>query len=207
MKRLFSIFLAIVMIVSAFPLQALAIEDSSAEREALLEQACVVFPEYESLIRCAPPTTYALPGSENEIIFTETRNVSDSERLTITQYSRGNILVLNERYSNNDLANTSLSSSNVGTDIIGYASFKAADTTALGYFTYDNVGFIITQGGSGSFTSYGTPNKGPYAYYIKSRENSTHISYNLTFDYTLTTESYYTFSLYFSNSQLHASLG
>ena len=211
MKKLISFCLAALMMIAVLPIVALAAGNDQVERDQLLTLACSIFPEYADIIQGETVATYSLPSSDNpsEVVFTETRNISNKESLSITQLASGDVIVLDASYDYTELENTGSSISNVGTDKIGSASFKATCTNISGIFKYQNVGFIITQGGSGSFTSYGSAStSGDIAIGNYSR-SSTNINYPLTFNRSATSQYriYLNFSLYFRDGKLIVAFG
>lgn len=212
MKRCLAFILAI-LLASTLPLSATATEIELTEQNELFTLACTVFPEYAPIIRGESTSAYSLPRSSNpnEIVHTETRNVSDTHSVGIAILSSGSVIVVEGKYDYTDLQNTGSSISHVGTDTIGYASFKAECTGASGVFNYNNVGFIITQGGSGNFTSRGTVStSGDLAIGDTSdTTDTTKIWYNLTYDRSQTFDYriFVTFSLYFDGGKLKATLG
>lgn len=207
MKRTLSIIVLALFLVTMLPFSAFAAESGEYEREQLLAKACEVFPEYASLIRGGDVATCSLPSGEKPtVISQETRYVSETETLTVARLTDSSVIVTDARY-NNSIAITGSSTSNVGPDVIGSASFQVTNSAQSGVFNYNSVGFIITNGASGSFTSYGTPSKNTRMAYNKITESSTNIEYALTFGYGTSAMLYYDFNLYFSGGQLKAYVG
>lgn len=209
MKKFVSICMVVLIVCTLFPVSILAQETDRDEQTQLLELACEVFPEYAAIIRSDTAVGYSLPNStnSNEIVFTETRDISETENLSITQLASGNVIVVDAKYDYSNLEETNSSISNVGTDTIGYASFKATCTSVSGVFEYKNVGFIITQSGIGNFTSYGTVSTSGSIAIGESSVTQTRITYPLTFNYSGSNKILLRFTLYFNNSQLVAELG
>lgn len=211
MRKFISICMVAIIVCTLFPASILAQEADRDEQTQLLALACEVFPEYASIIRGENAVGYNLPDSDNfnEVVFTETRDISETENLSITQLASGDVIVLNAYYDYTNLEKTDSSISNVGTDTIGYASFKATCTGVSGLFQYKNVGFIITQGGSGNFTSYGTVSTSGAIEIGEYSVNTTNINYNLTFNAAAAGSKrlFLDFTLYFSNSKLIAEFG
>ena len=207
MKKLVSFCLAVIMIFAILPVSAFAAEDTLSEQEQLFAEAREVFPEYASLIHRRDVTTYSAPSGENPIVSIETLDISDTESMSIVQYASSDLIVVKKAYDYTKLTNTDSSVSNVGTDKIGKASFEASCTNAAGVFKYQNVGFIITQSGSGSFTSYGSANASGDMKVKSCSNSSTKIDYSLTFNYSSPIKVPLGFSLYFSDGKLVADLG
>lgn len=211
MKKIISFCLVALMLVSVLPVGAFAAQDEQDEREQLLAQACSVFPEYAAAIRGEAAATYSLPASDNrnEVVFTETREISGTETLTITQLASSDIIVMHTSYDYDNLENTDSSISYVGPDTIGTASFKVTCTDASGVFNYKNVGFIIHQNGSGYFTSYGSASTSGYIKIGQKSTSTTYINYPLTFNSNLSSpyKLYINFSLSFQNGTLVATTG
>lgn len=210
MKKIISFCLVALMLVSVLPVGAFAAQDEQDEREQLLAQACSVFPEYAAAIRGEAAATYSLPASDNrnEVVFTETREISDTETLSITQMASGDIIVTQGEFEYLKVETTDSSVSDVGPDKIGYASFKATCTDADGVFYYKNVGFIIHQNGSGFFTSYGTASTSGDASKKDPTETATYIRYGITYNVSKAPalREIYNFTLSFSGGKLQAML-
>lgn len=51
MKKCLSMILAFVMMLTMLPMGVLAAEEGNTERDAIIAQACEVFPEYAAMIR------------------------------------------------------------------------------------------------------------------------------------------------------------
>lgn len=207
MKKLVSFCLAVIMIFAILPVSAFAAENTLSEQEQLFAEAREVFPEYASLIHRNTVATCVAPAGENPIVSVETRNISDTESMSIVQYANSDVIVVKKAYSYTKLTNTGSSVSNVGTDKIGKASFQASCTNAAGVFKYQNVGFIITQSGSGNFTSYGSSSTSGDIRIGSNSRSTTQINYALTFNYSSASKVYLEFSLYFSGGKLIAYLG
>lgn len=205
MRKLLSIFMT-TLILMTMPLNAFAAEDNSTyTHEELIQLACDVFPEYTSQICAEKSSTYALPRSsgDEEIIFTETRDVSDTETVSISVLSSGNVIIVSA-VSGFNIQKQNASASTVGPDIIGSTTFNVTSSVGQGSFYLKNVGFIITQSGSGNFTSTGTPSATTGAYYNKHSSTSTYIHYALTF--TASKMQYVDFEVYFSNGKVVGNL-
>lgn len=139
--------------------------------------------------------------AENPIVSVETRDISDTESMSIVQYANSDVIVVKKAYSYTKLTNTGSSVSNVGTDKIGKASFQGQLHECAGVFKYQNVGFIITQSGSGNFTSYGSASTSGDIRIGSNSRSTTQINYALTFNYSSASKVYLEFSLYFSRWQ------
>lgn len=182
MKKLFSVLLAVVILLGTLTFNAAAAARNT-EQEELIELACVVFPEYEEYLKNPPATVTARSGNGNtgEVVSSETRSISDTESMTATLYSTGYV-VLGYVYDYFKVA-ISDSGSQVGSDFVGSASFTVTTNgKGEGRFNLNNVGFIIHQNGTGYFSSYGTPSYSLVTPGTISK-STTNITYPLTFHY------------------------
>ena len=209
MRKLISVVMA-TLILLTMPLNAFATgDDSTYTHEELIQLACDVFPEYTALIRGERNSTYALPKSSegNDIIFTETRDVSDAETVSISLLSSGDVIIVSG-VSSFDIEKQNSSVSTVGSDIIGSTTFHVTSVQAKGNFYLKNVGFIITQGGTGNFTSYGSPDTidilGNEVFYSDYYPSSTYIHYTITFP--ATAPQIVELEVYFSNGKVVGAL-
>lgn len=64
MKKLFSVLLAVVILLGTLPFNAAAAARNT-EQEELIELACVEFPEYEEYLKNPPATVTARSGNGN----------------------------------------------------------------------------------------------------------------------------------------------
>lgn len=98
MKKLLSMCLDAILLVTLFPVHALAVEYS--EDDDLIELACEVFPEYEASIRGEIfPKNENSRSSNREVIISESRQVSENQTLYYTEYSDGVALVASSGFT------------------------------------------------------------------------------------------------------------
>lgn len=179
MKKLFSVFLSVFILLGTLPFSAAAYE-GNLEQEELLELACEVFPEYEEYLNNPPASSLARSNTGiGEVVSSKTRSISDTESMTATLYSTGYVVV--GYVSDYFKVAVSDSGSQVGSDFFGSASFTVTTNgKGQGKFNLNNVGFVIHQNATGYFTSYGTP-----TYYLVTpgtiSNSTTDIVYPLTF--------------------------
>lgn len=205
MKKLVSFCLAVIMIFAILPVSAFAADNAQSEQEQLFARAREVFPEYASLIHRRDVATYSAPSGENPIVFTETRDISDTESMTIALYANFDVVIVDETY---DYVETEKkeSSTTVGPDKIGSASFTVSCTNASGEFQCNGVGFIFNQNGKKYFTSYGTTHTSDDLKVRSSSKTTTDIQHSLTFNASSPKKVYLNFHLYFSGNNLHLEL-
>lgn len=182
-KRLFSVCLAVLILLGTLPFSAAAAE-GGLDQEELIELACEVFPEYEEYLKNPPASVSTRSGNSDigEVVSSETRSISDSESMTATLYSTGYVVV-GYVYDYFEVS-ISDSGSQVASDFIGSASFTVAtNAKGLGEFSLRNVSFIIHQNNTGYFTSYGAPSPNELVTYSTVSNSTTSIVYNLSFKY------------------------
>ena len=121
MKKLVSFCLAVIMIFAILPVSAFAADNAQSEQERLFARAREVFPEYASLIHRNDVATYSALSSENPIVFTETRDISDTESMTIALYANSDVVIVDKTYDYVKPEKEE-SSTTVGSDMIGSAS-------------------------------------------------------------------------------------
>lgn len=205
MKKLVSFCLAVIMIFTILPVCAFAADNAQSEQEQLFARAREVFPEYASLIHRNDVATYSALSGENPIVFTETRDISDTESMTIALYANSDVVIVDKTYDYVEPEKEE-SSTTVGSDVIGSASFTVSCTTASGEFQCKGVGFIFNQNGKKYFTSYGTTHTSNGLVVGRSTTTTTDIQHPLTFNAFSPKKVYLNFHLYFSGNNLHLEL-
>lgn len=156
MKRVLSILLAAVLLLTMMPFAAFADESEASVHDELIAQACEVFPEYAEIIRgsgemISPFVTYS---TGNVVVYSETRSISDNHSMTISQYSDGAVAI-------SDLSG--FTSTLTDFDSVGYttrdvitASFKVTMSGASGYFCLNNFKCSIFHSDYDRIDSVGT---------------------------------------------------
>lgn len=184
MKKLISICLALVILLTVFPMNAFAKENTDTEYDQLIELACEVFPEYASTINAANSNSYsrARSSADYSVVHCETRSVSDQENLTLAQLASGDIFLI---YGNSNLdisiPNQSTTDiSNVG--VSGTATFKFVSTLDSSCVaTLSNVGFTLWYYATSHFTNYGTPSYSGFESFTCVTESESEIEYSIRF--------------------------
>lgn len=128
MKKLLSILLIMALCLWAFPISSNAVVDkSSTDRLELLNLACQIFPEYTSNIRGEGDETYRTTQTgPSELIFCETRAISENERLTYAQFSNNRGVVVLETASAATLQETGSSESIFAGGVSGTPSVNSS---------------------------------------------------------------------------------
>ena len=97
MKKALSLLLATVLLLSLLPTPTYAAESDSSVREQWIQLACEAFPEYEDNIRGTVSTysrTIVELETTPEVVFCETREISETETVTYAQYSDGRSIII-----------------------------------------------------------------------------------------------------------------
>lgn len=170
-----------------------------------MAKACEVFPEYADAINSdnisANSRTRSLAA--DEVVYTETRSLSDTESITLSQMSSGNVIVISRQESSSYLdinINSSNTSDITTVGVSGTVTFTVAMSfIANEYFTLSNVGFIIYYNGNHYFNNPGTVIKSSGVMIGEESISTTYINYPLTFlQYPYLVD----LRLYFNNDQL-----
>ncbi len=200
MKKLIAVCLSLVMLFTLFPLDGFATENTQSEYDQLIALACEVFPEYSSAIRCENICTYSMPRSSNpmEVIYRETREISDTESMSIALLSGGNAIVIYNNFATTTYTSNTSDIGSVG--VSGTASFKVSMNNA--YFILNNVEFTIYETGSDYFTDFGSVDECTFYSYDDITLTSTHIEYSIRG--TSYGTDFFRFKLYFENNKLIA---
>ena len=158
MKRVMSILLAAVLLLTMMPFAAFADESEASKRDELLAQACEVFPEYASMIQGENVAPQSLPqDGGNEKLFEEYRDISDTTTMSIVGYMSGDVYITKQTTSGYEITYSTSNVSSGVTGVRGFVTFDATCSNAPGLFTLKDVQFQILYNASDYFMSYGTP--------------------------------------------------
>ena len=182
-EKITAFLLALIILANILPVNGFAARTNTTEHDDLIALACEIFPEFASDILYAenaqtnPNTRSAL---QNEVIFSETRAISDSENLSISLLSSGNYVIVDNESSSFDIYKENVSTSEiVNIGISGRTSFRITCTGISNDFVLSNVGFVIYYSGDDYFFDYGTVSTSlPHS---RESRNNTDISYTITF--------------------------
>lgn len=199
MKKCLSIILVLSLLLVVIPMSVQA-ASNDLEREELIEKACEAFPEFATKIRNEEPkpASYRMSG-ESEVVYAETRAVSDRELISYTEYSDGAVLLAQTQCetiynSTTDIANE------IKVDI----TVKATHNDAPGYFKASHVQFTINETGYDYITSPGSTSTSGGCQYgggysMKKTETASgdaYVKYNLGFKFGPASDDYYTTQLW-----------
>ena len=200
MKKLIAVCLSLVMLFAFLPVYGLAAENTQSEHDQLIALACEVFPEYASAIRCENTCTYTMQRSSNpmEVIYRETREISDTESMSIALLSGGNAIIIYNNFATTTYTSNTTDIGSVG--VSGTASFKVSMNNA--YFKLNNVEFTIYETGGDYFTDFGTVDECTFYSFEDITLTSTHIEYSIRG--TSYGTDFFRFKLYFENNKLVA---
>lgn len=204
-RRFLSVLLTAVLLLTMMPFSAMAAEDTS-EHDRLIALACEAFPEYASNIRNegAVACGYSASAASNEIIYQETRPISDTESISIARSANGAIVIVDAVSSVN--LNYSLNPTNTSNGVTGTVSFTVTSNWASGTFRLNNVGFEISYSASDSFSSYGTPSTSNGYFTVKYNKvstSSTSIFYTVSYIASNSANNeYYNFVVSIDNDQI-----
>lgn len=162
MKKLISVCLALVMLLTAFPVNAFAAENTDSEYDQLMELACEVFPEYADRINNTPNrSTTARSVEPKTVVADETRFVGDSSYLNYKEYSDGTILLTQVRNNDGDDFKYDLTTNSYSTgagattaNITVKAYYAGGNTSS--YFKLSNMIYTTVSNGYDTINSTGT---------------------------------------------------
>lgn len=99
MKKLFSLFLAVIMIFAILPVSAFADGDNFESYDYQVALAKQIFPEYRDKLEGKGVATYAsMPGTKPCIAVRETRPVDGNTSMTYTEYDNGLVTLGTARF-------------------------------------------------------------------------------------------------------------
>ena len=199
MKKAISICVVIMMLLTMLPVNVFAYDDKALTHNELISLACDVFPEYADAITWHNVNPYTLPRSVDpyEVIYRETRQISDNESLNISLLSSGGAILIYS--STGDITYTASTTDINSIGVAGTATFTVAFSDYS--FVLSNVSFTIYEYADDYFTNRGNPQQSNF-YRVSNKINTnTHIRYQLN----VTASKFFTFDLAFENNQLVAS--
>lgn len=185
MKKLISMCLAVCMLFAFFTIGAYADEPEtdSLSKQELFHLAKQAFPEHASEINKSLSSgiaAYALL-TDDEIVNSETRQISENETIELAIYRSGSVVVAYGK-TGYTISPSNVSTSQVSSDIIGSTSFIIGCSGISDTIKLTNIGFIIHQSGSGYFTSYGSNNaNNSTTKVVNTYNSSTELDRSLTF--------------------------
>lgn len=201
MKKLTSLILTLCLLLCVAPVWSTA-ETYDSSQERLLQEAREVFPEYADRLHRSQAVSYSTQSMDDDaVVYSETRSVSEKETLGLTVMRSGNVVVT-KGFSGYTISSAGSSSSQIGSDIIGSATFTMTCTAVSGTISVSNIGFIIHQNKTGYFTSYGSLSASSGKKIVRMSESTTGIHHGLIFNADGTPKLYMSFDCYFENGRV-----
>ena len=192
MKKVISLCLAALMLMTVLPFSALAANANMSERDQLIALACDTFPEYASKIRGEGLSIDSVLRStqSRELVIEETRSLSESESISYIEYSDGSVYLLDyyiiPEYFYVDSSSDSATSTLYTCQINISCNFNSG---AYGHIT--DLKYIISYSGFDQITDVGTPMKGDFNrlepntnsnILVETATSDAHISYFMNID-------------------------
>ncbi|MBR1972216.1 MAG: hypothetical protein IKA16_02120 [Oscillospiraceae bacterium] len=155
MKKVLSLTLALFLLLSTFPVYAMAAETDTFDHDELIAMACEVFPEYASTIRGENLANQVQPYSLTAptLILEETRQYSNSKSITYAEFSDGTASVASHEFYPTQVIIGTESDSSSGT--IYRSIIKATSNFNDECFMDSNVKYLIVANGLDRILSYG----------------------------------------------------
>lgn len=206
MKKYLCTVLAAIMIFTLFPLNGFAAENTPSEYDEVIALACEVFPEYASAIRgeCINTNSRTRSSTNDEVVFHETRSISDTESISLSQLASGNVIVIKNTTDYMSIETTSSTTDILNVGVAGTASFTVIMSFWPNeFFKLSNVSFNIYYYSDSYFTNTGTATTSSRVSIGKETITNTLIDYPLTY---VQPPYFADFRLYFSNNQLIAQM-
>lgn len=103
MRKILSLVLALILVLTVLPMSVLAAEENTSDRDLALAQACELFPEHSAVIMNQGISTFSLTPSDQEKVkvFEETRYYSDDLSITYTEFNDGTAYIIKTGYTKN----------------------------------------------------------------------------------------------------------
>ena len=154
MKKLLSLCLAALLLVSMLPVNVFASETS--KHDELVALACDIFPEYANTILNKELITNSRSVLDRELVFTETRNISENEYLMYSEYS-DNLSLLTYYNFEVELYDDGYVNGSAGRTLTFDIVATCAESGFLGDFTLNNVKFTLISSAYDQINSIGVP--------------------------------------------------
>lgn len=152
MKRTIAIIMLLVILLTTAILPVYAAEPAS-EKAEIIDLACQAFPEYTDIICGRVPASRSSTNEKPEVVFSETRSISDDQSISITYYSDGGALLARSAIV------CDMSESIAHSSRYTYWTVTGAFTTTYDYypgvFTISNAEFRISTDGTHTVTDDG----------------------------------------------------
>ncbi len=141
MKRSIAIALALSLLICFLPINAHA-EENSSGYAILLEKACSAFPEFEEKLTNPVLPISTQSRSTPELVYSETRALSEEEYITYSEYSDGIILLadFDMEWSKRTHETSPISSGYI------YDVTITASCVGIGHLTIHNMKYAIVLG-------------------------------------------------------------
>lgn len=154
MKRTIAIIMLLVILLTTAILPVYAAEPAS-EKAEIIDLACQAFPEYTDIICGRVPASRARSNTNEkpEMVFSETRSISDDQSISITYYSDGGALLTRSTIVCDMSENIANSSKYTYWTVTG--EFTTTYTDYPGVFTISNAEFRISTDGTHTVTDDG----------------------------------------------------
>lgn len=166
MKRTIAIIMLLVILLTTAILPVYAAEPAS-EKAEIIDLACQAFPEYTDIICGRVPASRSSTNEKPEVVFSETRSISDDQSISITYYSDGGALLTRSTINCDMSENIANSSKYTYWTVTGEFTTTYGDAYP-GVFTISNAQFRISADGTHTVTDDGNVS----TYYCSSDGNS-----------------------------------
>lgn len=193
MKKLLAVILSFVMLMSFAALPVHATGYATSEKEEILALACQAFPEYTDIIygRVSSCQTRRNTNETPEIVFSETRSISDNQSISITYYSDGGALLASstikyeKTYEDVEQSGGTLYNWTIS------GKFTTTYDDYPGVCTVSNVRFAINTVGTDTVTNTGSVSTNSYCVYTGNGSSATAAIHYVSFKNDELSNGYY----------------
>ena len=166
MKKFIS-FCLVVVLAFCLPLNAFAASDDVSHHADIIVAACEAFPEYAQEIRDTKNqnnATYSV-STNNEIIHSETRNVSETQFINLTQYADGTYYITEGTYSAYTVLVDQTSQNHVTNVTLNIETVRNNDASS--YFKIKNIKYVLYASSEDEILDAGTASsKGKFTHKV-----------------------------------------
>lgn len=158
MKKLLSLCLAAILLVTMLPVNVFAAETPLYTREDLIASACNVFPEYASKISNIVPSSSSEQRQILEskmLVKTETRKLNENEQITYNEYSDGTVYVVGSNLTVLDYTDSSTTGNPATTIYTGHISITS-NVNGDALLIIEQIKYATVKGGNDYIISKGS---------------------------------------------------
>ena len=149
MKKIISLLLCLALLLS-LPFSSSADVETNSSMDELIAKACAAFPEYANKIRNQPINPQSVQTcTANDVVLSDSRDISDSETLYYDEYGDGSILLTSVQHTCQALIDVSGDDTPTSTSTTGWhytLSIEAGMANTTSVYNWSDIHITIADG-------------------------------------------------------------